>query len=412
MVHAEVGPTEARPRNYFYALRCFAELMLPHLRNSYAIDEGFSQEIDSTGATLRMLPKGDDTSLADTYALGALSFCQTLHPRKPTVCQHPNDSLTRLSVMSYNVFFHPRQGQDREQRRRHLIEALKGFEKKYGRPLPDVVAFQEVDDAFVEHEGLKALYPYRTQRRLMNMIASKYPIVEFRHFDQQPGNMMVTLDVSGKRGCDPKKHIHLVNVHLHAGNFESGQEQRLKEYAELREWIASMDLSPHEPVIIAGDFNDETGDLAHMHDWIVKYDHSTTGKFVDGKYRLGSWSSRANWLVALHFQSRYRYYPRGYTKTIDYVAYDRRFLAPVEASEMRVLLLKSPVPWEYKCEGPSPWCDSEAMWHLRGKWEASTWFDGHAGGRLYHGELEKGDDLYDELSDHFPVLQDYAFCLG
>jgi len=412
MIHAELSPAESRPKKYFFALRCFAELMLPHLRKALSVDERFSHDTRATDAALSSRPESDDASLADTLSVGAFRFCQTLHHPKSAVCQHRRDSLTRLSVMSYNVFFHPRQGQDREQRRRHLIEALKGFENKYGRPLPDVVAFQEVDDAFVEDEGLKALYPYRTKRYLMNMIASKHPIVEFRHFDQQPGNMMVTLDISGGRRGDPKKRVHLVNVHLHAGSFESGQEERLKEYAELREWIGSMCISPQEPVIIAGDFNDETGDLAHMHDWIVKYDHSATGTFVDGQYRLGSWSSRANWFVALHFQSRYRNYPRGYTKTIDYVAYDKRFLAPLESSEMRVMLLKSPVPWVYQCEGPSPWCDSEAMWHLRGRWEASTWFEGRPSERLYHGVMEKGDNLYDELSDHFPVLQDYVFCFG
>ena len=32
-------------------------------------------------------------------------------------------------------------------------------------------------------------------------------------------------------------------------------------------------------------------------------------------------------------------------------------------------------------------------------------------GKLYHGTLEKGDDLYDELSDHFPVYQEYGFQL-
>ena len=99
---------------------------------------------------------------------------------------------------------------------------------------------------------------------------------------------------------------------------------------------------------------------------------------------------------------------------------------------MRVLLMKSRRPWNYACEGPSSWCDDPAMQHLRGKWEASTWFEGGGGGtvegggsgavgggggsgflvgKLYHGTLEKGDDLYDELSDHFPVYQEYGFQL-
>ena len=146
---------------------------------------------------------------------------------------------------------------------------------------------------------------------------------------------------------------------------------------------------------------------------VVNYNHNATGSYDDddGKYRLGSWSSRANWLVALHFQSRYRHYPRGYTKTLDYVAFDKRYLAPVDAPEMRVLWMKSRRPWPYRCDGPKPWCDDERMRHLRGRWEASTWFEGGQNEKLYHGTLEKGDDFYDELSDHFPVLQDYTFDL-
>ena len=323
--------------------------------------------------------------------------------------------------MSYNVFFHPRQGQDRVARRKRLVDALKAFESTFHIPTPDVVAFQEVDDAFVEDEGLKALFPYRTKRVSMNMIASKYPIVDFKHFESQPGNMMVTIDVS-KKDCDlldcvcatlsnsKPKRLHVLNVHLHAGTFESGHETRVKEYERLKDWIGSLDIPEKEPVVIAGDFNDETDDLREMKEWIVNYDHATTGTFVDGKYRLGSWSARANWLVALHLRVRYKNYPRSYTKTVDYVAYDRRFLKPVESEEMRVLLMKSRRPWKYNCEGPSPWCDDPAMQHLRGKWESSTWFEGVRGvEKLYHGDLEKGDDIYDELSDHFPVYQKYGF---
>lgn len=303
-------------------------------------------------------------------------------------------------------------------RRKHLTDALKSFESTYHLPLPDVIAFQEVDDPFADDEALKALYPYRTHRVLTNMIVSKYPIVDFKQFDRQPGNMLTTIDVT-KKDCDllhsvcaslaKTKRFHVLNLHLHAGSFESGHETRVREYEELRHWIASLNIPKSEPVIVAGDFNDETEDLKEMRDWVVNYDHATTGTFVDGKYKVGSWSSRANWLVALHFQSRYKHYPRGYTKTIDYVGYDKRFLAPVQAKEMQVLLLKSRRPWEYSCEGPSPWCDDPAMHHLRGKWEASTWFEGGTTAKLYEGTVEKGDDLYDELSDHFPVYQEFDF---
>jgi len=449
MAHVEAASDR---RSRWLGLRCFAELLLPHFWRSISLaEEEISAEAlktstESFGRDLGEIQKDNNdwtiTSLGDFSSLGAIMLAQSLHPRKkPSVGRDGRDDgddssssspspLTRLSVMSYNVFFHPRQGQDRVARRRRLVEALERFEVTFGRPLPDVIAFQEVDDAFVTDEGLQALYPYRTERKLMNMIASKHPIVDFQHFDRQPGNMLVTLDLSGDEARRQrqkhsvtdkdrpsngrkKKLVHLLNIHLHAGSFCSGHEERLKEYEELRSWISSMSfIQKGDPVIIAGDFNDETNDLTEMGDWVVRYDHATTGTFVDGQYRLGSWSSRANWLVALHFQSRYRYYPRGYTKTIDYVAYDKRFLAPEEAGEMHVLGMKGLTPWEYKCEGPSPWCDAEAMQHLRGKWDASTWFDGGASiQRLYHGTLEKGDDLYDELSDHFPVIQDYAFRL-
>ena len=142
-----------------------------------------------------------------------MGFCRSLHPSKQVAPAPPSiddddvddDGLTRISVMSYNVFFHPRQGQDRAARRKHLIDALECYEETFGRPLPDVVAFQEVDDAFVDDEGLKELFPYRTKRVLMNMIASKHPISEFRHFSDQPGNMFVTLDLTDKGGGERRK---------------------------------------------------------------------------------------------------------------------------------------------------------------------------------------------------------------
>ena len=183
-------------------------------------------------------------------------------------------------------------------RRKHLIDALRAFEGTFHRPVPDVIAFQEVDDAFVNDEGLKALYPHRTKRVLMNMIASKYPILESKQFEEQPGNMMTTIDVSKKDcgllhcvcaslGNNKAKRVHLLNVHLHAGSFESGHETRVKEYEELKRWISSMEIPENEPVIIAGDFNDETDDLKDMKEWVVNYDHAKTGTFdvVDGKYR-------------------------------------------------------------------------------------------------------------------------------
>ena len=360
------------------------------------------------------------SSLSDSSALGAIKFCESLHSRKGSSSLTPSSSsssLTRLSVMSYNVFFHPRQGQDRDARRKHLLDSLKTFESTFQLPVPDVIAFQEVDDAFLDSEGLKALYPYRTKRVLMNAIASKYPIVDFKTFEAQPGNMLATIDVSKKDRCGllrcvcASKRVHLLNVHLYAGDFNSGHNRRVNEYGQLKKWISSMDIPKSEPVIVAGDFNDETDDLRDMKEWVVDYDQATTGTFVDGKYKVGSWSSRANTLVALHFQSRYNYYPKGYTKTIDYVGYDKRFLAPVECGgEMRVLLMKSRRPWKYACEGPSPWCDNPAMQHLEGKWEASTWFEAKAGvEKLFHGCMEKGDDFYDELSDHFPVYQQFTF---
>jgi len=326
--------------------------------------------------------------------------------------------LTHISVMSYNVFFHPLQGQDREARRFHMLDALSHFEDTFGRPLPDVVAFQEVDDAFVEDKLLASLYPHRTERVLMNMIASKLPILEFRHFEAQPGNMYVKLDASAnpdgaaeaKSQTAKPAFVHLLNVHLFAGDFQRGHNERMAEYEALRNWISAIGIPANEPVIIAGDFNDETGDIVHMKDWHLEYDKGKTGTFdEEGKYWIGSWSSRINWLVALHFQSKYKHYPKGYTQTIDYVVYDKRHLIPEVSKEMEVLLLKGRKRWEYRCEGPMPWCAPKAMQSLKGTWGESTWYEPGEIKKLYHGILEKPDNLYDELSDHFPVIQDYSF---
>ena len=271
-----------------FHVRCFAESLLLHLhltlnqfsqnvhsfeRKSSVIGDRVEASVASRGALSPELPL--DHSLSDSLpSLSAMGFCRSLHtpksvnPAQPSISDDDyNDGLTRISVMSYNVFFHPRQGQDRAARREHLIDALKCYEETFKRPLPDVVAFQEVDDAFVDDEGLKELFPYRTKRVLMNMIAAKHPISEFRHLSDQPGNMFVTLDLT-ERGGERTKRVHLLNVHLHAGDWKSGQEQRLREYGELKRWISAMPIPAHEPVIIAGDFNDETDDLRHMTDWV------------------------------------------------------------------------------------------------------------------------------------------------
>lgn len=137
----------------------------------------------------------------------------------------------------------------------------------------DILFLQEVQgrneqraNLHAQHESLAAAlhmqvaYGCNAVREMTdhgNALLSRYPILSFENEDvsdhalEQRGLLHTEVDVEGRR-------VHCFVVHL--GLFAGSRMRQIQTMAERIERL----VAPHEPVLIAGDFNDWRNELAPM----------------------------------------------------------------------------------------------------------------------------------------------------
>jgi len=191
----------------------------------------------------------------------------------------------RLRVITYNI----RKGKGASGRSTAGVDAL-------GRALsglaPDVVLCQEV---FVGHGaaapqtqvladllGLSLLYEPNRQRKHGhhgNATYSRHPVSDVRNYDvstnriERRGVLYARLSVGGQV-------VHVLNAHLGLNSW-----QRLAQVKSIGE-ILREQTKAHEPVLLAGDFNDWHGRLDH----VITEQLGLTNAFADvPARRLSTW---------------------------------------------------------------------------------------------------------------------------
>ena len=147
----------------------------------------------------------------------------------------------------------------------------------------DLVFLQEVQFAHQRHARRFAHWPEQPQHELLgeglgmhtayhtnavtrhgehgNALLSRYPILSVKHHDvsdhrfEQRGLLHVRLCLPVPEATPAQQTLHAIVVHF--GLFGGGRKRQI---ARLVHYITSQ-VPPHEPVIVAGDFNDWRGQL-------------------------------------------------------------------------------------------------------------------------------------------------------
>lgn len=313
---------------------------------------------------------------------------------------------TQLRVMAYNIM---QLGDiagdwDQENRLRRLNEGIRQIQ-----PLPDVIVLNEVftDDAAKVLSQLADLYPYQTPNVGQNctgegwaslsgncsnsllvvrggvMIISRYPIIE-QHALVYHASQLGSWDYQSNKGAayiKIKKNglfFHVVGTHLQAAHkdTESSHPIRMRQLAEMQQWVDGFGISRSEPVIVAGDMNVEFGQIQQRQDMLGQcqclLDYQPTD--IRSYSATDNWHTRAN---AYYFK-----FPLDYNDTLDYVMTRSDYRLPHQPAEMHVIPLKARQSWYWS--------------YLRGWWSfvsGETWHEGY----------------YRDLSDHYPVVATFYY---
>ena len=332
------------------------------------------------------------------FALSANLLASTTDelPVRDTVTERVKTK--RVTILSYNIqqLGYPNwAGNHFEKERLELIpQTLLALEKR-----PSVLIFQE---AFTTHafdflvSELSEHYPHHTLVAGENckdpawtsvsgnckkvtvksnsgvLILSQWPIEEQHAYVYDAARISKSFDFMAQKGVvyakirvstEQPSHIHVFGTHLQAT--AKDHDIRMLQVSEMREFINGFGIPAEEPVILGGDFNVSSIQQSRLDDLLaganVALRFETKG--------VGSSSDATNGYRQLLSGSKAKPRP---DKTLDYVFHRTDHLRPLSQPKLRVINLKSEVPWT---------------------------------GRKF---LKRDVEVFD-LSDHYPVAMDFVF---
>jgi hypothetical protein len=212
----------------------------------------------------------------------------------------------------------------------------------------DVVVFSEVfDDAAREDHFVPAMeaagFPYRTA--ILNepsgiipfpvnggvMTFSRWPIeveaeIDFEECGQAAQDCLSNKGIKYARINKLGKRYHIFGTHMDAGSAEDDIFARRTQMAEMREFIANVNIPAHEPVIFGGDFNTDP---------------------VDGNNDYQAFLDSINPILPQHIGFWESNFNDGFGDIIDHAWGDRTHLVPTSATN-EVITVRSldPVLWD------------------------------------------------------------------
>jgi phospholipase C len=331
-------------------------------------------------------------------ALSASALASTTDEQPVSATVTDGLKTKRLTVLSYNIqqLGYPNwAGNHFEKERLELIpQTLLALEKR-----PSVLIFQE---AFTTHafdflvSELSEHYPYHTLVAADNcedpawtsvsancqmdtvksnsgvLILSQWPIEEQHAYVYDAVRISKSFDFMAQKGVVYAKirvgteqplRIHVFGTHLQAT--AKDHDIRMLQVSEMRKFINGFGIPAEEPVILGGDFNVSSMQQPRLDDLLaganVALRFETNG--------VGSSSDATNGYRQLLSGSEAKPRP---DKTLDYVFHRTDHLRPLSQPKLRVINLKSEVPW--------------------------------TGTSFFNPDVEISD-----LSDHYPVAMDFVF---